>query len=166
MKNLHRLFATLILFVAAPCALAAGQLGVSNAWIPQAPPGVDMLAGYLTLKNSGDAPVSILAAQSDRFLTVTVHQTVIENGVSRMRELNHLEIAPGEEVKFAPGGLHLMLMQPRREVFPNPRAALDRPDPLRPAPGVGQHVLVAGGIGGEPTPTDRRLLGGHHLDGG
>ena len=121
MKNLHRLFATLILFVAAPCALAAGQLGVSNAWIPQAPPGVDMLAGYLTLKNSGDAPVSILAAQSDRFLTVTVHQTVIENGVSRMRELNHLEIAPGEEVKFAPGGVHLMLMQPRREVLPGDR---------------------------------------------
>ncbi|SFN36897.1 copper chaperone PCu(A)C [Dokdonella immobilis] len=121
MKILQRLFATVIVFVLMPCAFAASQLGVSNAWIPQAPPGVDMLAGYLTLKNSGDAPVSILAAQSDRFLTVTVHQTVIENGVSRMRELNHLEIAPGEEVKFAPGGLHLMLMQPRREVVPGDR---------------------------------------------
>jgi copper(I)-binding protein len=121
MKKLQRLIATLLLLVVAPCAMAAGQLGVSNAWIPQAPPGVEMLAGYLTLKNSGDAAVSILAAQSSRFLTVTVHQTVIEDGVSRMRELNHLEIAPGEEVKFAPGGLHLMLMQPRREVLPGER---------------------------------------------
>jgi copper(I)-binding protein len=121
MKKLQRLIATLLLLVVAPCAIAAGQLGVSNAWIPQAPPGVEMLAGYLTLKNSGDAAVSILAAQSSRFLTVTVHQTVIEDGVSRMRELNHLEIAPGEEVKFAPGGLHLMLMQPRREVLPGER---------------------------------------------
>ncbi len=121
MKTLQRLIATAILLVLAPFAFAAGQLGVSNAWIPQAPPGSDMLAGYLTLKNSGDVTISILAAQSDRFRTVTVHQTVIENGVSRMRELNRLEIDPGKEVKFAPGGLHLMLMQPRREVMPGDR---------------------------------------------
>lgn len=121
MKILQCLIATVALLVLAPCAFAAGQLGVSNAWIPQAPPGVDMLAGYLTLKNSGDEPISILATQSDRFRTVTVHQTVIENGVSRMRELNHLEIAPGQEIKFAPGGFHLMLMQPRKEVNPGDR---------------------------------------------
>lgn len=121
MKSLPRLLMILALFCLAPSALSAAQLGVSNAWIPQAPPGAAMLAGYLTIKNTGDAPVSILAAQSDRFRTVSVHQTVIENGVARMRELNSLEIAPGQEVKFAPGGMHLMLMQPRKDVNPGDR---------------------------------------------
>ena len=124
MNSLQRLIAIATLLVLAPCAMAAGQLGVSNAWIPQAPPGVDMLAGYLTLKNSGDQTVTVLAAQSDRFRTVTVHQTVIENGVSRMRELNRLEIAPGQELKFAPGGLHLMLMQPRSAIAPGDRVEI------------------------------------------
>ena len=77
-----------------------------------------MQAGYLTLKNDGDTEARVLAVQSDRFLNATIHQTVIENGVARMRELNHLEIAPGQEIRFTPGGIHLMLMQPRSEVAP------------------------------------------------
>lgn len=121
MNALTRLIAVLAVFLFSPIALAAASIGVSNAWIPQAPPGVEMLAGYLTLTNAGDTAVDILAAQSDRFRTVTVHQTVIENGVSRMREVNRLEIAPGEEIKFAPGGMHLMLMQPRSEVLAGDR---------------------------------------------
>ena len=121
MKVLPRLVTLIVLFCIAPAAFATGQLEVSNAWIPQAPPGASALAGYLTLKNNGDAAVSILAAQSDRFRTVSVHQTVVENGVARMRELHSLEIAPGKEVKFAPGGMHLMLMQPSREPAPGER---------------------------------------------
>lgn len=108
-------------WVAQTAPRAATQIGVSDAWIPQAPPGASMLAGYLTVKNNGDAPVSVLAAESDRFRTVSVHQTVIENGVARMRELHSLEIAPGQEVKFAPGGMHLMLMQPRKPINPGDR---------------------------------------------
>lgn len=136
MKSLQRLIAVFASLCLAPSAFAdqspgvsnvwiphassraTTQIGVSDAWIPQAPPGAAMLAGYLTIKNDSDAPVSILAAESDRFRTVSVHQTVIENGVARMRELHSLEIAPGKEVKFAPGGMHLMLMQPRKAVEP------------------------------------------------
>ncbi|HOX72431.1 MAG TPA: copper chaperone PCu(A)C [Dokdonella sp.] len=121
MKALCRVFSVLLVFLLAADALAAARIEVSNAWIPQAPPGAPMLAGYLTLANSGDTAVSLLAAESERFRTVSVHRTVIENGVSRMRELNRLEIAPGQEIKFAPGGMHLMLMQPRSEVVAGDR---------------------------------------------
>lgn len=121
MKSLQRLITILALFCLAPAAIAAEQIGVSNAWIPQAPPGATMLAGYLTIKNNRDTVVNVLAAQSDLFDTVSVHQTVIENGVARMRELHSLEIAPGQEVKFAPGGMHLMLMQPRKDISPGDR---------------------------------------------
>lgn len=124
MKILQRLIAVLVVFLLAPNAFAAANIGVSNAWIPQAPPGVGMLAGYLTINNSGDTSVNLLAAQSDRFRSVTVHQTVIENGVSRMRELHLLEIASGKQIVFAPGGMHLMLMQPRTPLVPGERIAI------------------------------------------
>jgi copper(I)-binding protein len=118
MKVASRLIAALGLLALSSVALASARLVATDAWIPQAPPGAAMLAGYLTLKNEGDSTARLLAVQSDRFQSATVHRTVIENGVARMRELNHLEIAPGEEVRFAPGGIHVMLMQPRREVVP------------------------------------------------
>ena len=125
MKIMQRLIAALAVLLLAPNVFAAANIGVSNAWIPQAPPGVGMLAGYLTITNSGDTSVNLLAAQSDRFRSVTVHQTVIENGVSRMRELHLLEIAPGKEITFAPGGMHLMLMQPRTPITPGDRIEIN-----------------------------------------
>ncbi|MBK8124626.1 MAG: copper chaperone PCu(A)C [Dokdonella sp.] len=118
MKIHTRVLVTLVAMMLALPAWAAAQLSMVNAWIPQAPPGAGAMAGYLTISNGGDAAVDILAAQSDRFRMVSIHETVIENGVARMRELTRLELAPGKTVQFKPGGLHLMLMQPRSEVMP------------------------------------------------
>jgi len=101
---------------AAGVAHAEGKLGVTDAWIRAAPPGATMLAGYATLANSGDAPVTILTTQSDAFRMASLHETVVEEGVSKMRELHRLVVAPGESVTLAPGGKHLMLMQPRHEI--------------------------------------------------
>ncbi|HEY0232998.1 MAG TPA: copper chaperone PCu(A)C [Dokdonella sp.] len=104
------------LFGCAGIAQAAGKLGVTDAWIREAPPGASMLAGYATLKNTGDAPVTVLTVQSDVFRMASLHETVIDDGVSRMRELHRIELAPGASVTLKPGGKHLMLMQPRQEV--------------------------------------------------
>lgn len=95
-------------------AQAAGNLGVTDAWIRAAPPGAQMLAGYATLSNSGDVPLTILTVQSDGFRMTSLHETIVDkSGVSKMRELHRLTIAPGATVTLAPGGKHLMLMHPR-----------------------------------------------------
>lgn len=121
MNLASRLIAAVGMLLLSSATLASAHVVATDAWIPQAPPAASMLAGYLTLKNEGDSAARLLAVQSDRFQSATVHRTVIENGVARMRELNHLEIAPGEEIRFAPGGIHLMLMQPRSELLPGER---------------------------------------------
>jgi copper(I)-binding protein len=74
------------------------------------------LAGYLNLRNSGDAALTVVGADSVVFRSVSMHQSVEENGVERMRTLAKFAIAPGESVTFAPGGKHLMLMQPVRQL--------------------------------------------------
>jgi periplasmic copper chaperone A len=43
-----------------------------------------------------------------------IHRTEVVDGVSRMRPAGKLEVAPGAELRFEPGGLHLMLMRPLR----------------------------------------------------
>ena len=96
-------------------AHAQGKLGVHDAWIRAMPPGATMAAGYATLSNDGDAPVTILTAQSDAFRNVTLHETIVSGDVSKMREVHRLVVAPGATIKLEPGGRHLMLMSPRRD---------------------------------------------------
>jgi len=104
------------LLFAAGSAHADGRLGVFDAWIRSAPPGTTMLAGYATLKNTGDAPVTVLTAQSDAFRMTSLHETIVANDVAKMREVHRLVVPPGGEVRMEPGGRHLMLMQPRHEI--------------------------------------------------
>ncbi|HEU4663973.1 MAG TPA: copper chaperone PCu(A)C [Dokdonella sp.] len=106
----------LMLLFVSPGVHAEGKLGVFDAWIRAAPPGATMMAGYVTLKNSGDAPLTILTVQSDAFRLTSLHETIVERDVSKMREVHRLVIEPGSEIRLAPGGKHLMLMQPRHEI--------------------------------------------------
>ena len=74
--------------------------------------GVPMRAAYLTIANRGETAIRIDAASSPEFGRVELHETVVENDVARMRKVEQLDIAPGDEVRLERGGLHLMLMQP------------------------------------------------------
>ena len=105
------------LFAAAPPAQAQGKLAVYDAWIRKAPPGVSQMAGYATLKNEGDAPVKVLTVQSDAFRQSSIHETVVERGVSKMRELPRVDLAPGATIEMKPGGAHLMLLEPRHPIL-------------------------------------------------
>jgi periplasmic copper chaperone A len=104
------------LFVFAVTAHAQGKLGVFDAWIRAAPPGAQMLAGYATLKNTGDAPISVLTVQSEAFRQSSIHETIVERGVARMRELPRIDLAADASVTMKPGGAHLMLSDPRHPI--------------------------------------------------
>lgn len=75
-----------------------------------------MLAGYATLRNEGDAPLTLTGADSVEFGAASMHESFAENGVERMRALDRIDIAPGARVEFSPGGKHFMLMRPVREL--------------------------------------------------
>ena len=84
-----------------------------------------MLAGYARIENACAAPVEIVAASSPAFADVSLHETRIENGVSRMRALTALPVAAHGSVGFAPGGLHLMLMDPTKPLKAGDQVSID-----------------------------------------
>ena len=118
MERPHHRFAWVWVALLALCgnAHAEGKLGVTDAWIRPAPPGATMLAGYATLSNTGDAPLTVLAVQSPGFRMASLHETIIDKGVAKMHELHRLVIAAGQTVMLQPGGKHLMLMDPRKDI--------------------------------------------------
>ena len=110
--------ALLILAVlAAGCEPSGGEsapagLSVREAWVRPAPPGAHMTAAYMVIANPGRAPAFLTGVSSPAFGEAEVHATVIIDGVSRMRHQPRVEVPPGGELALAPGGLHVMLMQP------------------------------------------------------
>lgn len=86
-------------------------LSVTDITITRPLPGTSMSAGYFVLQNHGSSDVIVTAIDSPQFARVDMHETVIENDVSRMRRIAELRIESGQSVHFEPGGKHLMLMQ-------------------------------------------------------
>lgn len=73
-----------------------------------------MMAGYFELKNPGEKTIVVTGAHSPTFVDVSLHETVHKEGRVGMGELKKVEISQGGKVIFAPGGKHLMLMNPTR----------------------------------------------------
>lgn len=89
------------------------DITTADGWIREVPPGAPVRAGYLSLHNRGDTGVTIVAARSEAFGAIEIHEMVPSaDGTMRMRRREQLEVAAGATVELAPGGLHLMLFRP------------------------------------------------------
>jgi copper(I)-binding protein len=89
----------------------AGDLVITQAWSRATPGGAKIAGGYLTIENKGAAPDRLIGVSGDIAGKVEVHEMAMNNGVMTMRPLDKgLPIEPGQTVKLAPGGYHLMLM--------------------------------------------------------
>jgi copper(I)-binding protein len=109
---------------AAPPAPEACAPRLESAWVRAAPPGAAMLAGYATVRNDCAQPVRIVGAESLDFASASLHATVDEGGVSRMRAAGALDVPARGRLVLAPGGTHLMLMGPAKALPEGARARI------------------------------------------
>jgi periplasmic copper chaperone A len=86
----------------------APALTAQDAWI-RATPGTDVAAAYLTLHNGGPRALVVIGVRSPRAAQAMIHETSVSNGESHMRAHEQLRVEPGQTVRLAPGGLHIML---------------------------------------------------------
>lgn len=96
-----------------------------DGWIRFVPPKTMMMAGYARIENRCGEPATIVGASSPAFGDVSLHETRIVDGVNRMRALPELRIAPDASAVLKPGGMHLMLMQPRAPLKEGSRVAVE-----------------------------------------
>ncbi len=96
------------------CGANAAGVTIDDAWIPEAPPGSGVMAGYLTLRNATGKPLRCDAVSGADFGAAEIHRSVIDNGQSRMLRDQVIDLAPGTQAVLERGGLHLMLFRPQR----------------------------------------------------
>lgn len=90
----------------------AGPIKVEDLWVRASAPGQPNGAGYLEIQNSGQAADRLVSVRSDVAERVELHTIDNENGVARMRAVEGgVEVAARGEVKFAPGGYHVMFLK-------------------------------------------------------
>ena len=103
-----RLYAALMMLAACTAWAQSPTLVARDAWTRQTP-GSDVAAVYLTLQNPTKQPITVVGIESSAASGAMIHETKTEGGMSKMRAHEQLVVAPGETVKFEPGGLHVML---------------------------------------------------------
>lgn len=96
--------AILALLLAVP---AQAAVVASDAWVGEVPPVSDVAAAYLTLVNTGTQPVTLDAVTSPQAGYVMWHEVRAGHG---MHQAAVVRLAPGQRVRLAPAGTHLMLM--------------------------------------------------------
>ena len=94
------------------CGPPGPPLEISELEVTKPIPGTYMSAGFFVLTNNTDEVISITSVDSPQFGRVEIHETTVTDGVSRMRELDALQVPAQGSVVLERGGKHLMLMQP------------------------------------------------------
>lgn len=95
------------------------RVEVDDAWVRPVS-GADTTrvnsAAYFTLANQSADTLRLLGARSEVAARTEIHETTMEDGVVRMRPVQHVVLAPRGRQAFEPGGLHLMLVDLQRDL--------------------------------------------------
>ena len=91
---------------------AAAALTVSNARVVLAPVAGNPAAVYFDLSYTGGASVTLQSVEVEGTGMTMIHDYAEEAGKMQMKMAGPITLANGAPVTFAPGGLHVMAMEP------------------------------------------------------
>ncbi|MFP4004365.1 MAG: copper chaperone PCu(A)C [Alphaproteobacteria bacterium] len=117
------LMAILLLLLPAACA-QAGELQVVGGWVTEPIGNVQNSAAYFTVENKTGEADRLTAASTSVAARAELHTHITEDGVMQMRKLSHVEIPAGQNVRFKPGGLHVMLLDLKQPLKAGERVPL------------------------------------------
>ncbi|MBN3841850.1 MULTISPECIES: copper chaperone PCu(A)C [Burkholderia] len=106
-----------LLALQAPATFAAPAVQAENCWI-RAMPATVPSSGYFTLKNDGDAPVTLTGLDTPAYGMAMLHETQTNGSTAKMVHVDTVEVPAHGTVSFKPKSYHVMLEQPRQAVAP------------------------------------------------
>ena len=89
----------------------ADNISIIGGWFRALPSGLPA-AGYFELHNDSGHRLTLVGATSPACGMLMLHRSTNANGMSGMEDVTSVAIAVGQTLSFAPGGYHLMCMQP------------------------------------------------------
>jgi copper(I)-binding protein len=108
MRFWHRTIGVFVMIGLSATALAV-PVQLDNVWVPEPPAVARNAVAYLAL-TAGEQDDVLLAVSTPVAEVVEVHETSLADGVLHMRPVSRLPVKAKQRIEFAPGGLHLMLI--------------------------------------------------------
>lgn len=96
------------ILIALPVSAMSASLEVDHAWSRAAMAGHEGVV-YLTITNSGE-PDQLTTVTTPVAAMASLHQTIDDNGVMKMRAVTSLSVDHNQSVTLKPGSYHIMLM--------------------------------------------------------
>ena len=93
-----------------------GELDIIGATIPLAPANASVNAGYVKFTNTSDKDVEFHRFTSPVYDSVEMHITENKSGSAKMKQVKKILVPAKSSIELKPGGAHLMLIGPRRDV--------------------------------------------------
>ena len=72
--------------------ISVSEIKISRPVVRLVPPNLGMTAGYITLENLSDENISLIAASSNDYNSIEIHETIFDDGKAMMKEIKSLEI--------------------------------------------------------------------------
>jgi copper(I)-binding protein len=99
--------ASLVIGSSSGAATAQSTVEVTNAWARATPGGAQAAAAYVTVESpAGDR---LTGAATPAAQKAEIHSMTMDNGVMKMRQVDGVDLPPGQKVTLKPGGYHIML---------------------------------------------------------
>lgn len=89
---------------------AQSPLTVEAPWARASAGSAANSAAYMTIVNKTNQLDRLLSASANVSEKVELHTHINEGGVMQMRQIQAIEVNPGEPAVLQPGGLHVMLI--------------------------------------------------------
>ncbi|MCP5411179.1 MAG: copper chaperone PCu(A)C [Alphaproteobacteria bacterium] len=114
---MKRLFesAVILLLIATPVLAQPSGLVVTDGWF-RSLPGKLPAGGYFNARSNSGAPIVITGAEAPGCASLMLHRSSDKGGMSHMEMVDKVTVPPGGTLSFAPGGYHLMCMNPSLKI--------------------------------------------------
>ncbi len=92
---------------------ADATLVVHHAVVPEKPPSVMVMGGFMSIENPSEKEIRIVNISSIQFGHVEMHQTMIKDNLAKMIKQEALIVPAKGKLELKRGSYHLMLFNPK-----------------------------------------------------
>ena len=102
----------------------ASDVDIHGVWARTSPAGAKMGAIYLTLESANGDRLTGAQVPHSVAAETQIHETVAEGDGMTMRQVDSIDLPPGEAVQLKPGGYHIMLIDLKKPLKRGARVPL------------------------------------------
>ncbi|MGH8292194.1 MAG: copper chaperone PCu(A)C [Gammaproteobacteria bacterium] len=117
MRHHRKLLALLLLLVAGGAHADGPSINASHVWIREAPPGTEVMTGYLTLINQTSRALTLDRITSPDFGEVRLQPDAQQNVKESTQAAKALALPAHASVTLGAGGDHLVFMHPIKTFY-------------------------------------------------